>query len=106
MIHRPPRSTLFPYTTLFRSSGVALHAQSGISQRGDAGAYFASLVAGRNFAGGRGNVAINAEYAQQNSFYASQRDWYNKQAGFVTVDTDPGGTANGSDGNPDRIFFG
>src|SRR3712207_9155809 len=24
MIRRPPRSTLFPYTTLFRSSGVAL----------------------------------------------------------------------------------
>src|SRR4051812_38386558 len=59
-------------------SGVALHAQSGISQRGDAGAYFASLVAGRNFADGRANVAINAEYAQQNSFYASQRDWYNQ----------------------------
>src|SRR3712207_8308005 len=24
MIRRPPRSTLFPYTTLFRSSGLAL----------------------------------------------------------------------------------
>src|SRR5258705_4018742 len=24
MIRRPPRSTLFPYTTLFRSAGVAL----------------------------------------------------------------------------------
>src|SRR2546422_9764442 len=24
MIRRPPRSTLFPYTTLFRSGGVAL----------------------------------------------------------------------------------
>src|SRR3712207_7640419 len=24
MIRRPPRSTLFPYTTLFRSTGVAL----------------------------------------------------------------------------------
>src|SRR3712207_8560827 len=24
MIRRPPRSTLFPYTTLFRSSGVAV----------------------------------------------------------------------------------
>src|SRR3712207_2407182 len=26
MIRRPPRSTLFPYTTLFRSSGVAIYA--------------------------------------------------------------------------------
>src|SRR3712207_7227872 len=25
MIRRPPRSTLFPYTTLFRSRGQALH---------------------------------------------------------------------------------
>src|SRR5437660_9070836 len=28
MIRRPPRSTLFPYTTLFRSTGVAPHARS------------------------------------------------------------------------------
>src|SRR5258708_8182444 len=27
MIRRPPRSTLFPYTTLFRSRGAARHAQ-------------------------------------------------------------------------------
>src|SRR2546422_8473641 len=27
MIRRPPRSTLFPYTTLFRSRGLALRAQ-------------------------------------------------------------------------------
>src|SRR3712207_7854503 len=25
MIRRPPRSTLFPYTTLFRSSGTSIH---------------------------------------------------------------------------------
>src|SRR2546426_6703341 len=25
MIRRPPRSTLFPYTTLFRSNGVGFH---------------------------------------------------------------------------------
>src|SRR2546426_8834858 len=28
MIRRPPRSTLFPYTTLFRSRGVCLKAQN------------------------------------------------------------------------------
>src|SRR2546429_5177732 len=36
MIRRPPRSTLFPYTTLFRSSGVhdvdAARAQAGYQQ--------------------------------------------------------------------------
>src|SRR3712207_8547753 len=28
MIRRPPRSTLFPYTTLFRSGDLQLHADS------------------------------------------------------------------------------
>src|SRR5262249_60395046 len=30
MIRRPPRSTLFPYTTLFRSSGAAANSRSPI----------------------------------------------------------------------------
>src|SRR2546422_3386016 len=30
MIRRPPRSTLFPYTTLFRSAGITEH---GLSER-------------------------------------------------------------------------
>src|SRR5258708_20647698 len=33
MIRRPPRSTLFPYTTLFRSHSHALAFQPGISGR-------------------------------------------------------------------------
>src|SRR5256885_7758675 len=32
MIRRPPRSTLFPYTTLFRSEDVE-HAESGVAER-------------------------------------------------------------------------
>src|SRR2546428_6218788 len=32
MIRRPPRSTLFPYTTLFRSEGVVLRAQRSLRQ--------------------------------------------------------------------------
>src|SRR2546422_7970808 len=31
MIRRPPRSTLFPYTTLFRSSGVFPGKRAGVS---------------------------------------------------------------------------
>src|SRR5688572_32660746 len=39
MIRRPPRSTLFPYTTLFRSSGTGPEADSiGRCQNGDGGA--------------------------------------------------------------------
>jgi outer membrane receptor protein involved in Fe transport len=85
--------------------GLALHAQGGISEHGDAGSYFASLVAGKNFADGRGNIAVNLEYARQNDFYASDRSDLQTVTNFVIVDTDPGGTPNGSDGNPDRILF-
>src|SRR2546427_6019338 len=37
MIRRPPRSTLFPYTTLFRSGGEALKRREGISVTRDDG---------------------------------------------------------------------
>jgi outer membrane receptor protein involved in Fe transport len=86
--------------------GLALHAQAGVSEHGDAGSYFASVVAGQNFAEGRGNVAVNLEYARQNDLYASDRDDLRTVTGFVVVDSDPAGTTNGSDGNPDRILFG
>src|SRR2546430_4263774 len=32
MIRRPPRSTLFPYTTLFRSLGVAMERHRGVDR--------------------------------------------------------------------------
>src|SRR3712207_8874047 len=34
MIRRPPRSTLFPYTTLFRSRGICLCLQSSLVELG------------------------------------------------------------------------
>src|SRR2546427_4695217 len=34
MIRRPPRSTLFPYTTLFRSPAADGHRRLGVRQRG------------------------------------------------------------------------
>src|SRR5437870_6572437 len=37
MIRRPPRSTLFPYTTLFRSNWSALLGQCFLADRGDSG---------------------------------------------------------------------
>src|SRR3712207_8513703 len=32
MIRRPPRSTLFPYTTLFRSSGASIYSASDVAR--------------------------------------------------------------------------
>lgn len=88
-----------------RYEGVQLRAQNGISQHGDAGTYYASLLAGKNFAEGRGNLAINLEYARQNSFYASQRKSYDSANNFVNVDADPTGLPSNSNGKPDNIFY-
>src|SRR3712207_8689276 len=38
MIRRPPRSTLFPYTTLFRSAGPGRHPRRAAAGRGQADA--------------------------------------------------------------------
>src|SRR3712207_7082731 len=35
MIRRPPRSTLFPYTTLFRSLGAAARRRAAAAERGE-----------------------------------------------------------------------
>jgi outer membrane receptor protein involved in Fe transport len=85
--------------------GFQVRGQGGISYQGDAPSYFASALAGKNFADGRGNVAVNFEYARQGDFYASDRAEYRTNSGFVTVDNDPAGSVNGSDGNPDRVFY-
>src|SRR2546430_11485776 len=52
MIRRPPRSTLFPYTTLFRSQAV------GIGEADDKGGDHLALPANRN---GRQRLMIRSE---------------------------------------------
>ncbi|NYT39590.1 TonB-dependent receptor [Sphingomonas sp. R-74633] len=85
--------------------GIEARGQAGASTYGDAGSYYGSLLAGKNFADGRGNIAVNLEYAHQNDFYASDRTYTSRNNTWVTVDSDPAGTANGSDGVPDTAFF-
>jgi len=80
--------------------GIETHLQGGISQYGDAGSYYGSILAGKNFADGRGNIAANFEYAHQADYYGSDRPNIRNNDGFVVVDTDP----SGSDGIPDRVF--
>src|SRR2546426_4948860 len=50
MIRRPPRSTLFPYTTLFRSKGAG-------RRRGDGGAAAADVPGCRDARWGAGRAA-------------------------------------------------
>lgn len=81
--------------------GIQLRAQDGVSKYGDAGNQYVSLLAGTNFADGRGNIAVNAEFAHQSDYYASGRNRLKQVDNFVIVDTDP----NASDDTPDRIFL-
>jgi outer membrane receptor protein involved in Fe transport len=84
-------------------NGLQLRGQGGTSTYGDGGSYFISALAGKNFADGRGNIAVNLEYARRDQAWGDQRDWLRN--GLVTVDTDPAGAPNGSDGIPDNVFF-
>jgi len=54
--------------------GVQLTGQAGASGRGDRGEYYVSAVAGQNFAGGRGNIAVAAELSHTDALYNTQRD--------------------------------
>jgi outer membrane receptor protein involved in Fe transport len=85
--------------------GVEARGQGGISHYGDAAAYFASLTGGHNFADGRGNVAASVEYGRQERYFGAGRPYILSQDAFLTVDTDPAGSPNGSDGNPDTQYF-
>jgi outer membrane receptor protein involved in Fe transport len=83
--------------------GLQLRGQGGVSKYGDAGNYFVSALAGTNFGDGRGNIALNLEYAKQNEFFGSGRPNLRQTSGFIVVDTDPASAP--SDNNPDRTFF-
>ena len=85
--------------------GVSMRAQAGMSDERDAEKLFASVLAGQNFADGRGNITFAGEYSFSNDFYASQRRGLRNQQAFVVTDTDPAGTTNGADGVFDRTFY-
>jgi outer membrane receptor protein involved in Fe transport len=96
--------------------GFQLRAQGGESKYGDANSYFISGLYGNNFADGRGNIAVNVEYARRDQAWGDERKF--EHDSLVTVDADlpPCGTSasdvpgvtcavGGSDGNPDNILI-
>ena len=83
--------------------GLQLRGQNGVSTYGDAGNQYVSVLAGKNFADGRGNIAINAEFAHQQDYYASGRRNLRQNDNFVVVDTDPASAT--SDSVFDRTFY-
>jgi outer membrane receptor protein involved in Fe transport len=84
--------------------GFEIRGGDSIPQYGRGGNQYISAIAGKNFGGGRGNITLAAEYTHQQRLFGSDVPWLSKVNGFVTVDADPAGTPNGSDGVPDAIF--
>lgn len=68
--------------------GVAARVQAGISERGDAGNRFASIIAGRNFADERGNLTLAYEYNADDPLANDDRDYLTlaQRQYFVNVD--------------------
>ncbi|HJP69197.1 MAG TPA: TonB-dependent receptor [Sphingomicrobium sp.] len=54
--------------------GIKVNGQFGMSSRADRQTGYASVVAGRNFSDGRGNIAVAAEYAKEDTLYFTDRD--------------------------------
>lgn len=96
--------------------GVEARLQGGVSDRGDRGSYTATIVAGKNFAEGRGNIAISGEYAKSETVLFSDRNdqtgAYTGTPGFYTTQA-TSRLVNGvlvnepaaGDGTPDTTFF-
>ena len=55
--------------------GLLVHGQNGVSSRSDAANRFASVVAGQNFAGGRGNITLAYEYNASDRLNQHARDY-------------------------------
>jgi iron complex outermembrane recepter protein len=53
--------------------GLTARAQTGLSSRGDAASYLLSVVAGKNFADDRGNIAVAYEFNRQNRLSSFDR---------------------------------
>lgn len=81
--------------------GLQMRGQGGISSRGDAGNQYVSVLGGKNFADGRGNIAVNLEFAHTSPYYAAGSRGLGQNDAFVVVDTDP----SGGDDVIDRVFY-
>lgn len=88
--------------------GLSLRAQGGATGRGDRGTYLVAATAGKNFADGRGNVAVSLEYALADDVYYTDRDSlygaYSGRPQFNVVQNTLGESAAG-DGIPDNAFL-
>jgi outer membrane receptor protein involved in Fe transport len=88
--------------------GLRMRVQDGVSQRGDRPVQVATLTGGRNFADGRGNIAVSLEYTKAAPLYTDQRDSltgaFSGRCQFQAVENTIGEPQAG-DGIPDAEFL-
>ena len=87
--------------------GIAIRGQGGLTSHKDRGNYFLSGTIGRNFADGRGNIAVSVEYAKANPLYFRDRnDLTGAFSGRCQIQrVEPtAGEPNGTDGIIDNAF--
>jgi outer membrane receptor protein involved in Fe transport len=88
-------------------NGIQIRAQGADTEHNYGKNWFGSIIAGHNFADGRGNITVGAEYAHQDRIFASDIPWlrHNNALGVVDVDAGLPADAHGSDGFFDRTLI-
>jgi outer membrane receptor protein involved in Fe transport len=87
--------------------GLQVRAQGSEASAGFGGTYFGSVMWGKNFGGGKGNITLHAEYNHENRVFGSDIPWLRSVNNFVVVDVDAGLPANlhSNDLVSDRTFM-
>ncbi|NYT42729.1 TonB-dependent receptor [Sphingomonas sp. R-74633] len=86
--------------------GLQVRGQAGVVQDGYGGNQLLSAMYGKNFADGKGNITVQADYSRADRVFASDVPAFRSSDGFGVIDSDGGtGIVNGGDGYPDRAFF-
>jgi iron complex outermembrane receptor protein len=86
--------------------GIQARFQTGISQLGDGGRQLGSVVVGKNFAEGRGNITLAYEYNNQDRLSQRARDYLGDPAKRFELLRDPSQLGDLDDPNvPDRKLY-
>ena len=86
-------------------NGIQVRGQFADTQHDYGKNYYASILGGHNFADGRGNITLHAEYAHQDRIFASDIPWLRHNDALGVVDVDTAGLPHGSDNFADRTFI-
>lgn len=85
--------------------GLQFRGNASVAEQGYGGQQYLSGMYGVNLDEGRGNLTLHAEYSNQDRIYGSDIPAYRQVDGLLTVQVDPAGLTNGSNGIPDRTYF-